>query len=288
LLDSSVRLQSHLGPPQILYFLIRSSKSASSWTDNELQCYRITIAHQGSAAFFGQVNLPQPQINDNDILTGALIGPNAVLEDMDDDTYSFLRTMHLATRLDAEESIVDQLSCQLFRTLGFVGFAQRRVIMQRKILHFQVCAMERAAIPNICFIDGNDIIRLIQENKRLTSSMDPAPQLIAQAIAAFSHNNSVRDEQHLALLQSEVILGITMVRTTPTFYKIRVSRDLVDAVRDGTYPQSAHATTVFAHRPFEVVLNNNANNDALAAVHWENLDDRLGILSCFEAFKAFL
>jgi len=50
---------------------------------------RITIQLQDSATFSGQLNLPQPQVNDN-VLNGAPLGPNAGLEEMDNDSYSFL------------------------------------------------------------------------------------------------------------------------------------------------------------------------------------------------------
>jgi hypothetical protein len=38
-------------------------------------------------------------------------------------------------------------------------------------------------------MDDNEILLLLQEDKRLTSMKDPEPQIIAEAIAAFALNN---------------------------------------------------------------------------------------------------
>ena len=73
---------------------------------------------------------------------------------------------------------------------------------------------------------------VIQEDKRHLSLEDPQPQLVA----AFTLNNQKR-EQTLGLpaLPSNVIAGITLKDTSPIFYKVNVTTELVTAVGGGGY-----------------------------------------------------
>jgi hypothetical protein len=77
--------------------------------------------------------------------------------------------------------------------------------------------------------------------------VDPKPQLIAQAIAAFGYNNLRCEELGLAPLANAVIPGITMVGTMPSFCKIHVTTGLVNVVQYGIYSQ--FQTVVQAHIP---------------------------------------
>jgi hypothetical protein len=52
--------------------------------------------------------------------------------------------------------------------------------------------------------------------QKLSSTNDPEPQLIAEAIAAFQENNRVRDSDDLDPLDRMDIPCITMVGTLPT------------------------------------------------------------------------
>jgi hypothetical protein len=122
---------------------------------------------------------------------------------------------------------------------------------------------------------------LVQEDKRHLEPTDPEPQLIAEAIAAFATNNQAR-EQTLgrAPLPSKVMAGITMVGTSPTFYKIKVTQELVTAIGQGAYPQMV--TIVYAHVP-AIPRPNRRWNEGM-----KPLDNRQIILSCYEAFKKFV
>ena len=79
--------------------------------------------------------------------------------------------------------------------------------------------MYKDARPDLTIQDRNKLILLIQEDKAYMSSADPEPQLIAQAIAAFRHNNLTCEELHLEPLAraQAIMLGITMIRTMSTF-----------------------------------------------------------------------
>ena len=82
----------------------------------------------------------------------------------------------------------------------------------------------------------DEVFLLLQEDK-LSSFKDPEPQLIAEAIAAYAVNNKVRqDSLSLPLLPSIPFPAITMIGTSPNFYKITVTAELSAAVQQGTYP----------------------------------------------------
>ncbi len=128
----------------------------------------------------------------------------------------------------------------------------------------------------MCIIDRNEILLLVQENKRHLDSSDPEPQLIAKAIAAFAANNQTRQRTfNQAPLDSKVMAGITIKGTAPIFYKIPVTAALV-----AIYPQAA--TTVYAHVP-NIPRPNRRWNEGM-----KPLDNRQVILSCYEAFKQFV
>ncbi|KAJ8594015.1 hypothetical protein M405DRAFT_686866, partial [Rhizopogon salebrosus TDB-379] len=78
---------------------------------------------------------------------------------------------------------------------------------------------------------------LIQENKMIDNTSRPFPQLMAGAIAVFQSNNKIRAAMSLPLLEEQLIAGITMRGTFPTFYKIPVSFDLAQSVQRGEQPK---------------------------------------------------
>lgn len=266
--------------PVVLGFLManitRSSKSGSDWTPNELLAYNIRVVYQDFATFFGAQNLPDPQIN-NEVLIA-----QDVATVQSDDAYTFLRTMDLAMSTPpGKESAVNDFSVNLFRILRYTGSrAVGRVARTRKDLLFWVCGEERHAKADVCIMDIEDILILVQEDKRHLDGSDPEPPLIAQGIAAFYNNNNTRVRiLMLDPLQSKVIPGITMKGTMPIFYKIPVTADLVRAVQLGEYP--AQETIVYAHIP---VVPRPARRYSEGM---KPLDNRRVVLACYEAFKQF-
>ncbi|KAI6103498.1 hypothetical protein F5141DRAFT_210462 [Pisolithus sp. B1] len=256
--------------------MMRTAKSGNDWTVNELNVYNITVVYQDTAAFFGTPHFPVPTINPNVITT--LECDDAP----DDETYRIIRTLHLATSIrPAEESAVDDFAMILLRALGYEP--RGRTLRTRKDLPLVICGKNRQAKTDVTLIDEDEIILLVQEDKRHLSETegDPEPQLIAEAIAAFALNNRRRVlTLDLPALPSKVLAGITMMGTSPIFYKIEVTGELVKAVASGTYP--ATQTIVHAHVPAVPRPRR----------HWiegmKPLDCRRVILSCYEAFKRFV
>ncbi|KAI0293288.1 hypothetical protein B0F90DRAFT_1763729 [Multifurca ochricompacta] len=237
--------------------LIRSAKSGSNWTSHELAAYNIVVEYQNAATFFGTDNLPQPTVNP------AILTATSPDDATDDGDYYLLRTMDLAmSPAPAEESAVDD-------------FADKEEIP------LIICGEARHAKMDVCIIDQNEILLVVQEDKRHLDSSDPEPQLIAEAIAAFAANNQTRQRTlNQPPLNSKVMAGITMKGTAPIFYKILVTAALAGSVASGVYPQVA--TTVYAHVP------NVPRPNCRWSEGMKPLDNRQVILSCYEAFRQFV
>jgi len=256
--------------------LMRTSKSGSDWTPNDLLAYNIRVEYQDSQTFFGTPNLPQPHV-DNEVLTA-----HDAAATQRDDPYALLRTMDLAMAVSpGEESAVDDFAVQLFRILCYTGRAVGRVARTRKDLPFWICGEQRHVKADVCIMDAFDILLLVQEDKQHLDGSDPEPQLMAEAIAAFYGNNNTRVRAlGSPTPHSKVIPGITMKSTMPTFYKIPVTTELVRAVQLGEYP--AQETVVYAHLP-PVPRPARRYSEGM-----KPLDNRHIVLSCYEAFKQFL
>jgi len=197
--------------------LLRSPKSGSDWGPSELLAYNIDIQFQDPATFFAVNPLPQPAVAD-EVLT------RLDADDMTNDSnYKFVRYMDLAMDpVPAEESAVDDFAV--------------------------ICREQCHAKTDVCVVDEDNILLLVQEDKRHKEGKDPEPQLIAGAIAVFQANNTkqtrVLGEE---AIDAKVMPGITLVGSSPTFYKIPVTKQLAQAVVLGRFPTTQ--TVVYAHLP---------------------------------------
>jgi len=88
-------------------------------------------------------------------------------------------------------------------------------------------------------------VLLVVENKSLRSTRHPLAQLIVEAIAAFILNNKLRCRLLMPTLEADIINGITIKGTLPTFFRINVSAALVASVQSGEYPQQP--VVIYAH-----------------------------------------
>ena len=161
--------------------------------------------------------------------------------------YELLRHMDLAmSPAPAEESAVTDFALLLLRALGYTR--RGRVFRTRKDIPLVICGEMSHAKRDVVY--DNEILLLVQEDKSHLQILDPEPQLIAQAIAAFAANNRIR-QQTLAQspLSSKLMAGITMKGTAPIFYKLNVTTELIASIGGGVYPDvpttSTHTFRVF-------------------------------------------
>jgi hypothetical protein len=163
--------------------------------------------------------------------------------------------------------------------LGYVP--QTRMARTRAYIPLIICGQECHAKTDVCIVDSDDILLLVQEDKRHKEPKDPEPQLIAEAIAAFQTNN--RRRTHILgqdPIVHKVMPGITLKGTSPIFYKIPITTELAQSIALGFYPHTP--TSVYAHLPAI------ARPARRLSEGMKPLDNRATILACYEAFKRFV
>jgi hypothetical protein len=251
--------------------IVRSAKSGSDWTRNELLAYNISIVEQGQGLFFGG---PLP----------AYTGPAGFVryEDkvrgLDAPSLSLIKRLYLAMKIQqGEESFATEFSSQVLRALGYE--TENTIVYQRKSIRLVMCGQRVYAETDVCVLDTNsEILLLVQEDKTHISVSDPEPQLVAEAVAAFQTNNRIReDELFLQPLQRYIFPGITMVGTFPRFYKITVTADLDYCIQSGVYPPTQ--TIVYRHTPRVPTRQSEGMRPLI---------NRQLVLRCYEAFKQFV
>jgi hypothetical protein len=272
--------------------LIRTAKSGSDWTQNELDAYRVVFKFVNAQEFCGVAELPQPTINSK-LLT------IEKAEDMQDmHNCALTNLLDLAMAPNAAENRVDDFAASLCLNIGYV--TRTHIAQTKTDLLLIMCSCMVNAQTDVCIIDqaNNRILLLVQEDKHASVAYDARPQLIAEALAAFQYNNlqrtlvglpklteKVSDHCYiffffLANAENQELPRIMMFGTSPTFFRIPITDDLARAVCSGICPESE--TVVLVHMP-EVPRPHRRLSEGMRP-----LDNRRVFLQCYEAFKCFI
>ena len=259
--------------PDFMASLLRTAKSASDWKQNDLRTYNIVVRNVDPCSFFGRepTNLPES-------IESFRVAHH--WQDVDDNfTMNLLRMLWFASGDNlARESAVDDFMMMLFVAIGYTS--RTRFARSRRHLSLIVCGEYRQATPDICLLDDQTTVLLVQEDKYYVSDTDPEPQLIAEAIGAFQENDILRRRMSRPIRDHVTIPGITMRGTLPVFYKIEVTSELADAVAAGIYPP--HETVVLSCAPpCRPELSGTISG-------MRDLEFREIALKYFEAFKQFI
>jgi hypothetical protein len=237
----------HLVNLNIIMNFIRSAKSGSDWSKNELIAYNISVSPVLAEEFFSSVAEPSLDHLDPNILTAPAGAEGANLSDA---VIAYLGYLDLAVSATQESSIDDFA----VRTLDLLGFNERgTVVATRYAIPLTICAdSNRIAQTDVCLLHRPTMVLLVLiEDKTLSNRTDAESQVIAEAIAAFQFNNQKREERGLAGLAAMTIPCITMSGTRPTFYLVPVTQELSNAVIGGVYPATEtrvlKCVTVAAH-----------------------------------------
>jgi hypothetical protein len=138
-------------------------------------------------------------------------------KDMVNDSYAELvGLLDEASLYTSQESAVVDFAMALFRSLGYVH--RQRVARSRMDMPLYICGEERHAKGDVCLVElkENSVCLLVQEGKRAENGrsrgpaddklgLGAAPQLVAQAIAAFDCNNQKREADGLERLTQKVL-----------------------------------------------------------------------------------
>jgi hypothetical protein len=250
--------------------ITRVCKSGGKWTKSDLEAFNISVLEKSEREFFG---LSLEDVSLDGVPDGLINLESSIIDDPD--SYDVLEYIDLAmSNIGSEESAVDDFAHELLRILKFKKVGQ--VIRTRKDIKMTMCGKDTHAKTDVCIVEKGGIFLLVQENKSYVSFSDPEPQIIAEAIAAFQHNNNIRmDYPKLGVLREYTFPCITMVGTYPIFYKIKINEDLDDAVRLGKYPASGTVVEKF----------NPIVNRSVRSYGMKLLGNRRLILQSFIAFR---
>lgn len=110
----------------------------------------------------------------------------------DDESFHTVCYMDLAMNpIPGEESAVDDFAMQLLKVLGYRS--RERFLRSRKDIPLFICGTWSHVKTDVCVLNPDEILLLVQEDKRHLDLGDPRPQLIAEAIAAVQTNNRKRE-----------------------------------------------------------------------------------------------
>ncbi|KAF8548516.1 hypothetical protein OG21DRAFT_1563459 [Imleria badia] len=148
--------------------MIRSAKSGSDWTRNELAAYHIECHSEDPLTFFGVQVLPQPQAD----LSSSESPPSTRHKQP-----TILYQLDTAMTPCSGDSAVHDFVAELFRALGYAK-------------HSRVACTRRTRITSPPPLEDE--------------GPDPEAQLIAAAIAAFETNNEQRVKADEDLLEEKI------------------------------------------------------------------------------------
>ncbi|KAF8553244.1 hypothetical protein OG21DRAFT_1270405 [Imleria badia] len=251
--------------------LVRRALSSHAWTQNQLRAFNIQVVEQSLPENFLKKQLPP-------VPPGTLRHFSETMDRElapDDETYQLLSYLDYEQKIEALKvrSTVDNFMLTLLETMGYVS--SRYSIVFGLPLPLITCGKNFSAEMDIGIRGEIGYLLLVQ---KAIGRKNPEPRLIAEAIAAYQENKIIREtELHLPTLNEITFPGITHVGTVPTFYKIKVTAELNDAVVDGTF--RATPTVVYRHTPQLPHSNREGMN---------SLDNRAKILQYYQAFKPFI
>ncbi|KAI6013160.1 hypothetical protein BKA83DRAFT_4130611 [Pisolithus microcarpus] len=137
-------------------------------------------SYKDSATFFGVDILPLPDHHPN------LINNLGANEMENEDSYWVVQYMDLAMDPNKEEeSAVDNFAMQLLCTMGYAV----RDLHSHKDIPLLICGEWKHAGMDVCIMDENSILLLIQEDKHYMQPGNAHAQHITKAIVAVQSNN---------------------------------------------------------------------------------------------------
>jgi len=148
--------------------LVRSAKSGSHWTKNELLAFNIRVTAVDMPAFFGCTELP-PAPN-FPVFLNNLGRPDGPLPK---DERQFFQYMQLAQQASSEESAVDDFAAFILRTLGYDE--PNCVVRLRKEMSFYMAGVSVDAKADVCVMNDLDYLLLVQEDKVSTLNVTIRP-----------------------------------------------------------------------------------------------------------------
>ena len=219
--------------------LLRTAKSASDWTVYDLRAYNIKVSLFPDPQIFygksyptvGSLTSSSSTSNiDPDLFfcTLSMIGLRR-------ETRRLLLYLDLSSRTNSDQELaVHDFVKEILRALGYQDVDS--LLRTRYTIPLSINGdPNRSAQIAVGLVHGPSslIVMLVVQ-----TMINPDPQVIASAIAAFQYNNSIRTRLGKPELGSATIPCIAMIGTRPIFYTVNVTEELSEAVLAGQYPAS--------------------------------------------------
>ena len=210
--------------------IIRSTKSSSDWTNEELIAFNITISPLSPDKFFPT---PDPSLGDIDPVILDTPSDGRAYPTLSNAAADYLDYLDFATSV-TQESSIDSF---VIETLKLLGYNERHAIVSmRYTIPFTSYGEDCVAQPDVCLIH-NPVV-LLPVLAEYETSANAEARVVAEAIAAFQFNNMKRREHNLNPLDAMTIPCIKMSGTRPTFYLVPITAELSNAVMSGEYPKN--------------------------------------------------
>jgi len=280
--------------------LLATSKSGNDWTQADLLNYGIKVTDLSFQDFFSPLSLttlpPLPHA----------IEPYVTAVDhtqaTDDSTSKWLHYLDLVQDKPGEVAggiFADKL-------LHLLGYDQgRRLILTGYAIPSVFFGVQYSLTADVCICDEDEIILFLAREDQVAHTRgqgvhgvhtgagvgafrgsgaagsngmgEAEPILIASAISAFQRNNRIREKLGLSQLEETTFPGITFAGTFPTFYRIKMTNKLSQAIETGTTIDTV--TDVNRHIPDVPGPKDEGMKD---------IGNRHTLLQYFVAFKRFL
>ncbi|KAF8651591.1 hypothetical protein AX16_004681 [Volvariella volvacea WC 439] len=208
----------------------RGPKSGNNWTTEDLLAYHIEVVSKTPAEFFGR----EPQLSLDHVNHQMLSDPiDAITNTYPDPAYHLLHYLQRASTpgMRQHPAINDFISF-LLQTLGYTDGGS--VTPRNYSVPMSTCGVSFEVEMDVCLLLLDSSVTFIVQVD--LNSRNTEPQVIAEAIATYQHNNEIRRESSRSVLPSMTIPCVVMAGTRPTFYKVPVTEHLLTAVNEGAYP----------------------------------------------------
>ncbi|KAI0797577.1 hypothetical protein C8Q75DRAFT_887065 [Abortiporus biennis] len=255
------------------------------WTKADLSQLKIQIVDVDTETFFGTNNLPQSSNIDEDIVDNPRRPEGPDISVQSKRFFAYLEEALIPPdQYPYESCTVDLFSFLLSDVFGY-ELPDGALHTTHVYIPFVAGGDRVFAKPYLRIVKGPKYCRqhclVLEAQERSTLSDDPEPRLLADGIASFYEDRRRLEKSgEQPMTESKIVPGIIIHGTAPIFYKIPVTKELLDAAENGEVP--VHETLVQRYTP--VVPDPQHYLDAGMVP----LTNRRAILTCLEAFKRFV
>jgi len=135
---------------------IRSAKSGSDWTENELFAFNIIIQDVDVATFFGVPHLPSTTVSP--VILNNALQPDFPISKDDRLFFRYLERANIG-----EKATVDDFAGHILRMLNFDD--EGKLIASKRELSFTMCGTRVWAKADITVMDNAEYSLMMQEDK---------------------------------------------------------------------------------------------------------------------------